>query len=88
MITRQQAKDWRKEMRLTQRQVAECLGVTPVTYGNWERGTNPSMLYDSMVKLEALITNANAGTMRYLTVARLILARREMRTTAITVSTM
>ena len=37
--TSSELKQWRHIAGLTQREVADRLGVAPDTYGNWERGT-------------------------------------------------
>ena len=39
-MERQTIRQWRIEYGLTQRQLAERLGVTHITIGNWENGRN------------------------------------------------
>jgi transcriptional regulator with XRE-family HTH domain len=38
-------RQWRIEKGLTQRQLAERLGVTHITIGNWENGRNAPSAY-------------------------------------------
>jgi len=42
---RRTIRQWRIENGLTQRQLAERLGVTHITIGNWENGRNAPSAY-------------------------------------------
>lgn len=54
-MTRDQLKERRRDLRLSQKAVAAALGVAPRTYQNWEMGATriPSMLEAALEKLEA-----------------------------------
>jgi len=55
MVTRDKAKEWRTQRGLTQHEMASRVGVSYVTYSNYERGETQTMMPQNMRRLEHVV---------------------------------
>jgi transcriptional regulator with XRE-family HTH domain len=62
MMRGDEVRMWRNAHRLTQRQLADLLGVDPMTVSLWERGRRrpPAMLELALAELDRRLTNEQA----------------------------